>query len=58
MGLMKFVKYRLTFISGFVFKTFEVITELFLPVFMAKIMEQGLKNSDYNFGIKMVILIF
>ncbi len=57
MGLMKFVKYRLTFISGFVFKTFEVITELFLPVLMAKIMEQGLKNSDYNFGIKMVILI-
>lgn len=58
MRLLKYIKYRKSFFIGFLSKTIEVILELFLPIFMATLMKEGLKPSgDINKSYTMVLFI-
>lgn len=57
MNLFKYVKYKKTLYSGFLLKTAEVVLELFLPIFMAILMDEGLKKSDLSVGIKYSLII-
>lgn len=56
-SLFKYLKYKKTLVFGFLTKTIEVVLELFLPILMAVLMEQGLKNSNIDIGIKYSLLI-
>lgn len=56
-SLFKYLKYKKTLVLGFLTKTIEVVLELFLPILMAVLMEQGLKNSNIDIGIKYSLLI-
>ncbi|HKL95116.1 MAG TPA: ABC transporter ATP-binding protein [Haploplasma sp.] len=60
MRILRYIKYRKSFVVGFLAKTVEVILELFLPVFMAMLIEDSLKGGDNPIGYLMVglILIF
>lgn len=60
MRILRYIKYRKSFVVGFLAKTVEVILELFLPVFMAMLIEDSLKGGDNPVGYLMVglILIF
>lgn len=60
MRILRYIKYRKSFVIGFLAKTVEVIFELFLPVFMAMLIEDSLKGGDNPVGYLMVglILIF
>lgn len=60
MRILRYIKYRKSFVVGFLAKTVEVIFELFLPVFMAMLIEDSLKGGDNPVGYLMVglILIF
>src|SRR5690554_4674974 len=55
--MFKNIKYKKTFFGGFLFKSFEVILELFMPILMAVLMDEGLKNKNMKLGIYMVIAI-
>ncbi|MDY0276956.1 MAG: ABC transporter ATP-binding protein [Acholeplasma sp.] len=55
--LIKYIKYKKMFVIGFIAKTVEVILELFLPVFMAVVMREGLKGNNYNEAYLMIGLI-
>lgn len=58
MNIFKYIKYKKSVFFGFFTKTIEVIFELFLPIFMAMLMEQGLKpGGDTNKAFIMVGLI-
>ena len=58
MNIFKYIKYKKSVFIGFFTKTIEVIFELFLPIFMALLMEEGLKpNGDTNRAFIMVGLI-
>ncbi|CCV64828.1 ABC transporter, permease and ATP-binding protein [Alteracholeplasma palmae J233] len=60
MDSMKYIKYKKEFFLGFFFKIIEVGFELFLPIFMAILMKDGLKNKNYEKGFLMagLILVF
>lgn len=52
--LAKYLKYYKTeVIIGPIFKFIEAIFELIVPLVMAKIIDVGIKNSDYNYIYKM-----
>lgn len=57
MKLLRFIKYKKSFIVGFLAKTVEVVLELFLPIFMAALIEDGLKNGNNESAYMMVGLI-
>ncbi|WP_162140215.1 ABC transporter ATP-binding protein [Haploplasma axanthum] len=57
MRLLRYIKYRKSFITGFLIKTVEVVLELFLPIFMAALMKKGLEGGNYKDGYLMVGLI-
>ncbi len=48
-----FKKYKLKIILGMFFKTLESVGELLLPFIMAKIIDKGLINKDFNYMIKL-----
>lgn len=57
-GLLSFLRpYRYKAILGMFTKLLEAILELILPLFMAQIINIGIKNQDTSFVIKMVILM-
>ncbi len=59
LSLMKYAsKYKKQLILGPFFKLLEAILELFLPFYMAKLIDQGIKHNDLNYTIKMGILMF
>lgn len=60
MKLLRYIKYKKSFVAGFLAKTVEVVLELFLPIFMAVLIEDGLKGGDSNRGYLMVgyIILF
>lgn len=57
MNIFKYIKYKKEFFIGLVTKSIEVVFELFLPIFMAILMEEGLNGGDTNKAYLMVGLI-
>lgn len=58
MNIFKYMKYKAHFFIGLTTKSIEVVFELFLPIFMAILMEEGLKSGgDINKAYLMVGLI-
>jgi ATP-binding cassette, subfamily B, multidrug efflux pump len=57
--LIKFLKpYKRLLIIGPFFKLLEAIMELFLPYFMAKIIDNGVAGGDKNYILKMGAIMF
>lgn len=57
MNIFKYMKYKKEFFIGLTTKSIEVVFELFLPIFMATLMNEGLKGGDVNKAYLMVGLI-
>lgn len=58
MGILRYTKFRKEFFIGVGAKVIEVVFELFLPIFMALLMDEGLKpNGDNKKALLMVGLI-
>lgn len=57
MNIFKYIKYKKEFFIGLITKSIEVVFELFLPIFMAILMEEGLNGGDTNKAYLMVGLI-
>ncbi|MGL5123805.1 MAG: ABC transporter ATP-binding protein [Fusobacteriaceae bacterium] len=51
--LKVFKKYKIKIILGIFFKTLEAIGDLLLPFLMAKIVDKGMFNKDFNYILKM-----
>ena len=53
MKLMRYIKeYKFSAIAGFMFKIFEAVLELCVPLVMASIIDQGIQYHDTNYIIK------
>lgn len=56
LSLMRYAnKYKKQLILGPFFKLLEAILELFLPLYMAKLIDQGIRQQDSEYTIKMGI---
>ena len=59
LGLLKYAKkYRKQIILGPFFKFLEACFELVLPLFMARLVDQGIRMNDSNYVIKMALWMF
>lgn len=54
MKMFKYIKNKKGFVLGFIFKIFEVGTELMLPIFMAILISEGINGNNLNKGLWMV----
>ncbi|MGL4687511.1 MAG: ABC transporter ATP-binding protein [Fusobacteriaceae bacterium] len=48
-----FKRYKIKIILGMFFKTIEAVGDLLLPFIMAKIVDKGMINKDFNYIVKM-----
>lgn len=57
MKIFRFIESKRDFFVGIITKVVEVVFELFLPIFMATLMDSGLTGGEYKKGYLMVGLI-
>jgi len=57
MNLLKYIVHKKLFFLGFLLKTVEVITELFLPIFMGFLIKKSLEEGNFEIGFAFVGLI-
>lgn len=58
-SLLKYAKkYKIQIILGPFFKFLEAVFELLLPIFMAKLIDEGINNKDIDTTIKMAVAMF
>ncbi|WP_099204445.1 ABC transporter ATP-binding protein [Scatolibacter rhodanostii] len=56
--LLRFIKpWRVPFVLGWMFKFFEAILELLLPIFMKEILNKGIPNQDKDYTFSMLWMI-